>query len=163
MILGILGRSVSLLLIALVISASQVAASSGQGTVQLSISFGSVQGQLTDATLFANGTISMKMTINNQMDTSIGPVQITATGEWLGTRNGQQLAGTINNIVGTAGVISHNIKFNGKGTFTGTLTGNGGQGSFSGSLTASNSPISEVPANQAIPMSGTWSATFTVS
>ena len=156
---------VTILFVITLLGTVTVGAVAGQGALQLSVSgYGDVQGVLQDATIYPNGTVSMLMSVNDQMQTSYGAVPITATGLWNGASNGSEVSGSIQNVVGNAHIcvvfLCGDANFIGQGEFTGSLNASHATGVFQGTITFTNSPVSQIPVGQPMPMSGSWSADF---
>jgi hypothetical protein len=139
-------------------------AASGQGTVQISLhGYGNIPGQLTNVVLQPGGSVSMIMTINNNMQTSLGSFPVTATAGWTGALTGSTLSGTIQNLAGKVQICvfggCSTANFVGKGNWTGSIVNSAANGTFSGTITFTNTPFQQqLPANVAIPISGTWTA-----
>jgi len=142
-----------------------VYATEGRGSLQLILQgYGSVNGQLLDATIHPNDSISMEMIVNNQMQTSYGSFPVTADGVWTGLSNGTSVSGSIQNVTGKVQVFLSNANFVGNGGWSGSLNGTYAAGTFGGTITFTNSPdTQQIPQNQAIPTTGTWNATFSSS
>ena len=136
----------------------------GQGIVQVTLhGYGNLSGQLTNVILQPDGSISMVMTINNNIQTSLGSFPVTATAGWTGTMTGSTLSGTIQNLAGKVQIcVLGNCgtgNFIGKGNWTGSMANSVANGTFYGSITFTNTPFQQqLPANVAIPISGTWNA-----
>ncbi|HYW00332.1 MAG TPA: hypothetical protein VE862_02620 [Candidatus Acidoferrum sp.] len=145
--------------------ARPVYATEGQGSLQLVLQgYGSVNGQLLDATIHQDNSISMEMIVNNQMQTSYGSFPVAAHGVWTGFSNGTSVSGSIQNVTGKVQVFLSNANFVGNGKWSGSLKGTFAAGTFGGTITFTNSPDTEqIPQNQAIPTTGTWNATFSSS
>jgi hypothetical protein len=142
-----------------------VYATEGQGSLQLMLQgYGSVNGQLLDATIHPDNSISMEMIVNNQMQTSYGSFPVTADGVWTGSSNSTSVSGSIQNVTGKVQVFLSNANFVGNGEWSGSLNGTFAAGTFGGTITFTNSPdTQQIPQNQAIPTTGTWNATFSSS
>jgi hypothetical protein len=161
MVLRVAGKFVvPLLLISLIIYMRPVSATVGQGSIELAFRYGSVSGELVNATLFANNTVAIKMVINDLLKTSYGPLPLTATGLWNGVKDGQEVSGSISNVVGQVSVRGDFFEFDANGVFAGSLNGSHCEGSFNGTLTFTSSPYPNIPINQPFPMTGTWSTDF---
>ena len=134
------------------------------GSLQLSLQgYGTVTGELQNTIIQSNNSVSMIMVVNDQVQTSLGPVQITTNGTWTGVRNGSALSGQIRGIVGRAQVcilICVSADFVGQGHWNGSLSGSHGTGAFQGTMTFTNSPIPQIQTGQPYLMSGIWSADF---
>ena len=132
--------------------------------MQLSLQgYGSIPGELRSAIIQPNNSVYMLMVINNKVQTSNGPVQITSNGTWTGTRNGSTLSGPIRNLAGNAQVcvvICFSADFTGQGHWYGSLTGSDGTGTLNGTITFTNSPVPQIQTGQPYLMSGTWNADF---
>ena len=134
-----------------------------QLTVQVAgIWSGTVPGQLQNAIIQSNNTVSMIMVINDQIQTSIGPVQMTANGMLNGVRDASALTGKIQGMVGKVSAMGFSGDFVGQGQWDGSLNGSHGTGVFIGTISFTNSPVPQIPTNQLFPMSGTWSADFSI-
>jgi len=145
--------------------ARPVYATPGQGSLQLILQgYGSVNGQLLDATIQPDGSITMEMIVNNQMQTSYGSFPVTANGVWTGLSNGTSVSGSIQNVTGKVQIFLSNANFVGSGEWTGSLNGTLAAGTFGGTITFTSSPYpQQIPQNQAIPTTGTWNATLSSS
>jgi hypothetical protein len=138
--------------------------SASGGTLQLTFQgYGTVPGELQNTIIYPNNSVSMIMNINDQMQTSYGPVQITSSGTWIGLRNGSTLSGQIQDVVGKAQIcifLCGGADFVGQSHWVGLLNGTRGTGTFEGTMTFTSSPVPQIPTGQPFPMSGTWSADF---
>ena len=138
--------------------------SAGQGTLRLSVQgYGTVHGQLENATIQPDGTVSLRMVVNDQLMTSQGAFPTTASGHWVGTLNGSTVSGQIQDVVGVVRICTftcQDASFVGAGHWGGILNGSDAAGDFDGAITFPNSPVPQIPAGQPIPVSGTWTATF---
>jgi hypothetical protein len=137
----------------------------GNGAFAFSLESYTVQGQLSNAVIQADNTVSMTMSINDNLQTSIGAIPITGNGEWYGTVNGATVSGTIENVSGSVQVcyfifFCGSANYVGNGTWTGTLSGNQGAGTFNGYITFTSSSIPQITLNQPTPVAGTWSSNF---
>ena len=124
-----------------------------------------VQGQLSNAVIHPDNSVSLTMTLDDRLETSIGAIPINGNGEWSGTVNGTALSGTIRNVSGSIQAcylifFCGYANFVGSGTWTGTLSSGLGTGTFSGFITFTSSSFSQVPLNRPIPVSGNWSSVF---
>ncbi len=132
-----------------------------QGSLQLSVQgYGTVHGELQNATIQPNGTILMLMTINDHFLTSQGAFPITANGVWVGTHNGSSVSGQIQDVVHICLITCQDASFGGVGRWSGVLNGSVGTGSFEGTVTFMSSPVSQIPVGQPIPVTGTWTTAF---
>ena len=162
----VIKHTLFLMLLTLFVSGAVVGgfAVAGQGTVQVSLQgYGSLPGQLLNVILQPDGSVSMAMTINSNIKTSLGAFPVTATGSWTGTQNGSALSGTIQNIIGKVQICVFGscgtANFIGKGNWTGSVANQAANGTFSGTITFTNTPYQQqLPANVPIPISGTWNA-----
>jgi len=145
--------------------ARPVYATQGQGSLQLILQgYGSVNGQLLDAAIHSNNSITMVMIVNNQMQTPYGSFPVTANGVWTGLSNGTTVSGSIQNVTGKVQIFLSNANFVGSGEWSGSLNGTVAAGTFGGTITFTNSPYpQQIPQNQAIPTTGTWNATLSSS
>jgi len=124
-----------------------------------------VQGQLSNGVINSDNSVSMAMSIDDSLQTSIGAVPVTGNGEWAGTVNGTTVSGTIENVSGSIQVcyfffFCGYANYVGNGTWAGTLSGEQGAGTFNGLITFTSSSFSQVPLNQPIPVSGNWNSSF---
>ncbi len=154
-----------LLMPAIFYYARPVYATPDQGSLQLILQdYGSVNGQLLDAAIHPDNSITMEMIVNNQMQTSYGSFPVTAKGIWTGLSNGTSVSGSIQNVTGKVQVFLSNANFVGNGEWTGSLNGTLAAGTFGGTITFTSSPNpQQIPQNQAIPSTGTWNATLSPS
>jgi len=124
-----------------------------------------VQGQLSNALIQADNTVSMTMNVDDNLQTPIGSIPINGNGEWYGTVNGTQISGSIQNVSGSIEAcyfifFCGYANYVGDGTWSGTLSGNQGTGTFQGSITFTSSSLPQIPLNQPIPISGNWNSEF---
>jgi len=127
-----------------------------------------VQGQLSNAIINTDNGVTMTMSIEDSLQTSIGAIPVSGTGYWSGAANGTSLSGTIQNVSGSIQVcyflfFCGSANYVGEGTWTGALSAGQGAGTFSGSITFTSSSISQIPLNQPIPISGNWNSNFQTS
>lgn len=152
---------ISLLLVQV---ASFTPVSATAGSLQITIQgYGTVAGQLENAIIAPNSSVSMIMVVNDQLQTSNGPAQITGTGRWDGARNGAALSGQIHGVVGKVQVcilLCLSADFIGQGNWNGSLNGSHGTGVLDGTITFTDSPVPQIPVGHPIPMSGTWTSDF---
>ena len=159
---------VALLLIVASLSYSflPVMASAGQGAFVLNLTGYSLNGNLQNAIINTN-SVSMNMILNDNIQISISQVPITANGVWVGTLNGTNLSGSIQNVSGTVNVCflfwCGQASFIGQGEWSGTLNSTQGSGAFEGTVTFTSSDISQIHVNQPAPITGTWNANFQLS
>lgn len=134
------------------------------GPLQITIQgYGIVAGQLENAIIAPNNSVSMVMVVNDQIQTSSGPAQITGTGRWDGVRNGAALSGQIHEVVGKVQVcilLCVSADFVGQGNWNGSLNGSHGTGVLGGTITFTDSPVPQIPVGHPIPVSGTWTSDF---
>jgi len=163
---AIVGVALLLIVASLSYSFLPVMASSGQGTFALNLTGYSLNGNLQNAIVNTN-SVSMNMVLNGNIETSIGPVPITASGLWVGTRNGTSLSGIIQDVSGTVYACflfwCGTATFIGQGEWSGTLTSTQGTGNFDGTITFTSSDLPQVQLNQPAPITGTWTADFQLS
>jgi hypothetical protein len=158
--------SVLLLIVIFSYSASMVMADSGAGSFTLVVSGYSINGNLQNVVVNPDGSISMNMLLDGTVQTSLGPVPITANGVWVGTQNGYTVSGTIQGVSGSANFCywfwCGTANFVGQGQWGGSLSPNSniGSGGFQGTITFTSSDFSEIPVGQPQPISGTWNAVF---
>jgi len=154
------------LLIILVFVSPPAAAGSGTGSVIIRIQgYGTVHGQLQNALIQSNNSVTMSMVVNDQLQTSQGTYPLNATGSWNGALNNSTLSGTINNVQGKIHVCvifsCNDVDFSGHGTWTGQLqTTSSGSGNFTGTITITNSPYPQIQQGQIIPLHGSWTSDF---
>jgi hypothetical protein len=136
------------------------------GSVQITIQgFGIVHGQLENVTIAPNNSVSMMMVLNDQIQTSYGPAQITGAGRWDGVKNGVALSGQIHSVVGNVqacSLLCLSAHFVGQGNWNGSLNSSHGTGALSGTITFTDSPVPQIPVGQPIPVSGTWNSDFQI-
>lgn len=134
------------------------------GAMQMSVQgYGTVHGQLENTTIQPNGTVSMLMLVNDQMQTSQGTYPVSANGLWVGVTNGSALTGKIQGVTGKVQIcvlICQDANFVGDGHWSGMLIGSSAAGNFSGTITFTNSPVQQIPVGQPIPAYGTWTSDF---
>ena len=97
---AIFGVALLLIVASLSYSFLPVMASGGQGTFALDLTGYSLNGDLQNAIVNTN-SVSMNMILNANLQTSIGQIPITASGLWVGTVNGTNLSGSIQEVSGT--------------------------------------------------------------
>jgi hypothetical protein len=145
---------------------SLAGAASGMGTVVIQIQgYGTVHGQLLNATVEADNGIAMSMSVKDQLQTQLGLLPLQATGEWSGVLNNSTISGMIHDVQGSINVCvlfsCNDVDFSGYGNWTGKMqTNSSGSGTFTGTITVTNSPYPQISQGQTIPIFGTWSATF---
>jgi hypothetical protein len=135
------------------------------GSVQLSLQgYGTIPGQLQNTIIEPNNTVSMAMLVNDQIQSSSGPIQLTSTAEWNGVRDGSVLSGQIQGWTGNVQVcvpVCLSADFNGQGNWNGQLDASSqGAGTFTGTITFVSSSIPQITGGQSYPISGTWNADF---
>ena len=140
-------------------------AQSGAGSFSFTLNGYTVQGQLINAIIHPDNSVALTMNINGNLQTPVGSVPITGSGEWTGKADGTLLSGTIQNVQGTVRIClplssCGNANYVGQGTWNGNLSGQQGTGKFQGTITFTSSPVPQVPVNQPTPVSGTWSSNF---
>jgi hypothetical protein len=159
----ILGVAFLLIVASLSYSFLPVMASTGEGTFALDLTGYSLNGNLQNAVLKTT-SVSMNMILNGNIQTSIGQVPITASGVWVGTRNGSRLSGLIQDVSGTVHACflfwCGKATFIGQGEWSGTLTSTQGTGAFDGTITFTSSDFTQIQLNQPAPITGTWTADF---
>ena len=138
------------------------AAAQNVGSLQLNLGNQQISGQLTNLNI-VNGTVSMTMTLNSQIQTQVGPIPMTATGVWIGSVNGTTVTGTIQDVTGNVEAcvlfMCGSSDFIGQGQWTGTLNNSSNaSGAFTATITFTSSSFSQVPLNKPEPVSGTWNA-----
>jgi len=160
---AIFGVALLLIVASLSYSFLPVMASGGQGTFALDLTGYSLNGNLQNAIVNSN-SVSMNMILNANLQTSIGQIPITASGLWVGTVNGTNLSGSIQEVSGTVYDCflfwCGQATFIGQGEWSGTLTSTQGTGVFDGTITFTSSDFSQIQLNQPAPISGTWTADF---
>ncbi len=160
----VFGVALLLLVASLSYSFLPVMADAGQGTFALDLTGYSLNGNLENAIVNTN-SVSMNMILNGNLQTSIGQIPITASGLWVGARNGSSLSGLIQDVSGTVYACYFlfwcgQATFVGQGEWSGTLTSTQGTGVFDGTITFTSSDFSQIQLNQPAPISGTWTADF---
>jgi hypothetical protein len=157
---------VAIMLLLLIPTVSLMPVTATAGSVQITIQgYGTITGQLENATIKPNNNVSMIMVINDQIQTSNGPAQITGTGSWDGVRNGAALSGQIHGVVGKVQVcilLCVSADFVGQGNWNGSLNGSHGTGVLGGTITFTDSPVPQIPVGHPIPVSGTWTSDFEI-
>jgi hypothetical protein len=160
---------VTLMIMFLVLPTALYAQSgTGTGSFTFTLNGYTVQGQLSNAIIHNDNNVTLTMSVSGNIQTSIVGVPISGSGEWYGTANATSLSGTIQNVHGNARVcmlffFCGNANYTGEGTWVGTLSGSQGAGTFQGTITFTSSPVPQIPVNQPIPISGTWSSNFQLS
>jgi hypothetical protein len=145
-----------LLLSSALLFPSVSATTTGSITIQVQ-NYGTFRGQLQDATIQSNGTATMLMVVNDQVQTSIGTFPVQATALLRGVRNAGSVSGAFQDFTGSVG----DAKFTGQGNWAGTLTSpTSGNGSFTGTITITSSPYPPLPPGSTVPISGSWVSTF---
>jgi hypothetical protein len=139
---------------------------SGTGSVLLQIQgYGTIHGQLQNATIQADNSTTMTMTVNDQIQTAQGSFPVQANGTWYGVRNGSSISGAIRDIAGKINICillsCGYAEFIGQGNWTGSLdTSSNGSGNFTATITFTKSPYAQIPTGQSIPTYGSWMASF---
>ncbi len=135
-----------------------------QGSLALSVQgYGTVHGQLENATIQPNGSVSLLMLVNDQLQTSQGAFPTSVSGVWVGTLNGSTVSGQIQDVVGVVRIcvlMCQNANFVGVGRWSGLLKGSDAAGHFDGAITFTSSPVPQIRVGQPIPVSGTWTTSF---
>jgi hypothetical protein len=140
--------------------------STGTGSLLLQIpGYGTIHGQLDNATVHESNAIAMTMTVNDQIQTAQGSFPIQATGSWDGVRNGSAVSGAVRNVNGKIHICiflyCNNVDFVGQGNWSGLLDSSmNANGNFTVATAFASSPYPQIPAGQSIPMQGSWSASF---
>lgn len=155
----------SLMLVLMLTLLPALHAQSGNGLFSFVLNGYTVQGQLVNAIIHPDNSVTLNMNIRGNMQTSIGSIPISGYGEWYGIANANLLSGTIQNVNGIVRIcilifFCGNANYVGQGTWNGNLSGEEGTGTFQGTITFTSSPVPQVPVNQPIPVSGIWSASF---
>jgi hypothetical protein len=135
------------------------------GSFELAVQgYGTVHGQLEDAAIQPNNTVSVTMLLNDQLQTSQGTFQTSARGVWNGVRNGSALSGQIRDVGGKVHICfliaCSDANFVAEGLWRGLLNAIHGTGDLNGTITFTNSPVPQIPVGQPIPVAGTWAADF---
>jgi len=106
----------------------------------------------------------MTMLVNDQIQTSNGPIQVTGTGVWNGVRNDSVLSSQIQGLtrkVQACVPFCLSAYFLGLGNWNGELNESSqGTGTITGTITFVSSSIPQIPVGQTYPISGTWNANF---
>jgi hypothetical protein len=135
-----------------------------EGSFQLLVDKYEVTGKLSNAVIYDNGSISMTMTVNDNVQSPIGPVPMTVTGLWDGSLNGSTVSGSIHDVVGRVEVRflfwSFHADFVSEGVWKGSLDETHATGTFGGTVTFTSSQLPQIPVNKPQPLSGTWDADF---
>ena len=154
------------LLLASVSMVPIVGATGTGGTVQLTLpGLGTVTGQLQNVVIEPDKTVTMTMTVNDQLQTSSGPVQVTGSGVWNGAMTGSTLSGNMQGISGKVQaciIICVSGDFVGQGQWTGSLNGASGGGTLAGTITFTDSSIPQISVGQPYSVTGTWTSDFTL-
>lgn len=155
-------------LILTIIPALQAQSGTGAGSFSFTLNGYNVQGQLTNAIIHPENSVTLNMIVQDKIPTSLAQVPISGDGKWYGTVNVTSLSGTIQDVHGTARVcvlffFCGDANYIGQGTWEGMLSGSQGTGTFQGTITFTSSPVPQIPVNQPIPVSGTWSSNFQLS
>jgi len=154
-----------IILIALAEITTGVCADNGTGSVVLQIQgYGTVHGQLENATIQQDNSVSMLLIVNDTLQTSQGSFPLEASGTLNGLRSNSTLSGTINDIHGKINVCMftcNDVYFNGQGNWTGLLdASSAGTGNLAAVVTITSSPYPQMPQGQSIPTEGSWTANF---
>ncbi len=124
---------------------------------------GTIPGELQNAVIQPNNSVSMTMVLDDQIQTSVGPIRVTINGILNGVKSGSALSGTIQGMVGKVSAMGLSGDFAGQGQWNGSLNGSHGTGTITGTLTFTNSPVPQIPTNQPYPISGTWDSDFSIA
>jgi hypothetical protein len=124
---------------------------------------GTLPGELQNGVIQSDNSVSMTMVFNDQIQTSIGPVQVTINGVLNGVKSGSSLSGTIQGMVGKVSAMGLSGDFVGQGQWNGSLAGSHGTGTMTGTITFTNSPVPQISTNQPYPISGTWDSDFSIA
>ncbi|HXY82103.1 MAG TPA: hypothetical protein VEH56_00170, partial [Candidatus Saccharimonadales bacterium] len=98
---NLIAFSAGLLILLTVFLIVSPAAAQNNGVLQLNLGNQLVTGQLTNVNVGTDGSVSMTMALNTQIQTQYGPIPMTATGIWIGSINGTNVTGTIQEVTGT--------------------------------------------------------------
>lgn len=161
-------RTMILLMVVLVfcpLPALYAQSGSGNGLFSFTLSGYTVQGQLVNAIIHRDNSVTLNMNVNDKLRTSVGSVPMTGNGDWYGRVNGTVLSGTIQHVAGRLNIcvfifFCGDADYVGQGAWNGNLSGQDATGTFQGTITFTSSPFSQIPVNQPIALSGVWSATF---
>jgi hypothetical protein len=158
--------AISIALLVLVAWASVVgvpASAAADGSFQFTVSGYSVTGQLSNAIVKPDNSVSMNMIVDGSVQTPIGPAPIRASGIWDGALRGVELSGTIHDVTGTIHacffVWCGDTNYVGSGQWNGQLN----ESQVTGTITFTSSPFPQIPLNQPQPVQGTWTANFTTT
>lgn len=157
--------ALAIILIALAETTAGAHTDNGTGSVVLQIQgYGTVHGQLENAMIQGDNSVSMLLIVNDTLQTSQGSFPLEASGTLNGVRNNSTLSGTINDIQGEINVCvlaCNAVYFNGQGNWTGLLdASSAGTGNLAAVVTITSSPYPQMPQGQAIPTDGSWNANF---
>ena len=159
---NLIAFSAGLLILLTVFLIVSPAAAQNNGVLQLNLGNQLVTGQLTNVNVGTDGSVSMTMALNTQIQTQYGPIPMTATGIWIGSINGTNVTGTIQEVTGTVRAcflfFCGSSNFIGQGKWVGSLNGSAASGSFAGTITFTSSSFSQVPLNQPQTVWGQWNA-----
>ena len=157
--------SLTLLAFALLPTAVYAQSAPVLGSFAFTLSGYTVQGQLSNAIINPDNSVSLTMNLDDNLQTSMGAIPISGNGQWYGTVNGTNISGSIQNVAGSLQVcyflfFCGYANYSGYGIWIGTLSGNQGSGTFQGYITFTSSSIPEITLNQAYPISGNWNSAF---
>ena len=124
---------------------------------------GTLPGELQNGAIQSDNSVSMTMVLNDQIQTSIGPVQVAINGIMVGVKSGSALSGTIQGMSGKVSAMGLSGNFVGQGQWNGSLAGSHGTGTIVGTVTFTNSPVPQISTNQPYPISGTWDSDFSIA
>jgi hypothetical protein len=122
-----------------------------------------LSGELQNGVIQSDNSVSMTMVLNDQIQTAIGPVQVSINGILNGVKSGSALSGTIQGMVGKVSAMGFSGDFVGQGQWNGSLAGSHGTGTMTGTVTFTNSPVPQISTNQPYPISGTWDSDFSIA
>jgi hypothetical protein len=140
------------------------------GTVQLSVQIpavggGTIPGTIENPMIFqSNNSVSMLMTVEGSIPIlgGLSSAHVKANGMLSGMRNGADLSGPVQDVVGNATSVAGTARFVGQGQWKGSLSGSHGTGTLNVTITFTNSPVPQIQVNTPYPTTGTWSADFSM-
>lgn len=151
--------------------ASFTPVSAAGGTVQLTMNIkdvggGTIPGILVSPMIFqSNNSVSMLMVVDGSIPVfgGLSTAHVLANGLLTGMRSGTDLSGQVSSVVGNATSFpAGRADFVGQGQWKGSLSGSHGSGTLTTTITFTKSPVPQIQTNSPYPVTGTWSADFSM-
>jgi len=135
-------------------------AGSLQLTITASYASFTVHGEIENAVIYPNNSVSMMFTINDKVLVHGYSSQIMMNGTLDGMRTGSSLAGPMSLVGEFCIQVCADVGYVGKGQWSGALNQTGGSGTIQGMITVTKSSFEFVAVGATSTFKGTWSADF---